>query len=212
MDKEELGGIVPHNQKGSKTDTAHTEEYETTSEAIEAYQQAKQRLLNISSWHTYAGNGTADFQLTDSLGNPVERLANEGDHFQINIPGPGSSTGDGYDWVQIQTIKGEAVSEKDLEFIAITVKPATNPNNEKQDIAHFFKDDASSTFVVQRQGLNVSAEVHGRNEQPNIEAEDLLDKARNLAVAAGAMLGFSNIQWRFLVRGLIELKTPNNPL
>jgi len=50
----------------------------------------------------------------------------------------------------------------------------------------------------------VFAEVNGRNEQPNTDAENLIDKARNIAVAAGAMLGFSKVQWKSLVDGLVD--------
>ena len=203
MDKEDFEGVVPENEKGAKTDTSYKEEYQTVYEAINAFQRARERLLNISRWHDYAGTGTADFGLTDQEGNPIARPAQEGDHFQINIPGPGSNTGEGYDWVQIQTIKEESAPEKDLEFIAITVRPATNPKNDKRDVAHFFKDDASSTFLVQREGLEVSAEVHGRNEQPNTDAENIVDKARNFIVATGALLGLSDLQWKSLVKGLI---------
>ncbi|MBC8052817.1 MAG: hypothetical protein H7Y13_07110 [Sphingobacteriaceae bacterium] len=71
-------------------------------------------------------------------------------------------------------------------------------------MAHFFKDDASSTFLVQRNGLTVKAEVHGRNEQANTNTEKFIDKARNILVAAGAMLGFSDFQWKSLVKGLIR--------
>lgn len=203
MDNKEFNSIVPENRKGSKTDIVYSEQYKTLEEAIAGYEAARQKLLSISQWHKYAGKGTANFQLTDANGSPVTRLAEEGDHFRINIPGPGSTTGDGYDWVQIQSIAENTETYNDCEYIAITVSPVTNPNNDKQDIAHFFKGYASSTFLVQRQGLVVSVEVHGRNEQPNTNAENFIDNARNLLVAAGALLGLSEVQWKSLVKGII---------
>lgn len=204
MENSKFDNTIPNQNQGAQTDTDASIELETIEEALNQYQQAKNRLLNISNWHNYAGTGTADFQLTDSDGNAVHRLASKGDHFRINIPGPGSKTGDGFDWVKIKEIKEETGPER--EQTAIIVQPATNPNNENQDIAHFFKEDASSTFIVRRQGKVVFAEVHGRNEQPNIEADNLIDKARNLAVAAGAILGFSKAQWKSLVEGLVNPK------
>jgi hypothetical protein len=148
--------------------------------------------------------GTADFQLTDDTGNVVNRLAEEGDYFRINIPGPGSATGEGFDWVKIESITESKTEDQDADLLAIKVHPASNPNNTNQDVAHFFKEDASSTFMVRRQGLTLSAEVHGRNEQPNTEAEKIIDKARNVMVAAGAMIGFSEFQWKSLVKGLLS--------
>ena len=202
MENNELNNPVPEQTKGNKTDTSASADYNTEAEAVEHYKLAKNKLLNISKWHTYAGTGTADFQLTDKDGNSAYRLAEIGDHFRINIPGPGSITGDGFDWVQIQDIIEE--SGIDAEQIAITVQPATNPDNAKQDTAHFFDKEASSTFIVRRDGKTVLAEVHGRNEKPNTDSDSLLDKARNLVVAAGAMMGFSEVQWKSLVNGLVD--------
>ncbi|HEY0056691.1 MAG TPA: hypothetical protein VGB63_15155 [Pedobacter sp.] len=194
--------IIPENTKGGQTDTSYTQEYETLEDAVAAYQASSQRLLNITEWHSYAGTGTAGFQLTDKNGQEVNRLAEEGDHFQIDIPGPGSKSGDGYDWVQIESITSE--TNESTEFTAIKVRPATSPQNSKPDTAHFFNDDASSTFLVKREGKTLSAEVHGRNEQPNTKAESLIDKTRNVIVAAGAMIGLSDVQWKSLVKGLIK--------
>ncbi|MDB5014280.1 MAG: hypothetical protein JWQ25_2482 [Daejeonella sp.] len=204
MENNQFDKTTPEQTKGTKTDTSASIELDTNEEALNQYRLAKHKLLNISHWHTYSGAGTADFQLTDSGGNAVRRLAEKGDHFRIDIPGPGSKTGDGFDWVQIQEIKEETGLDSDQ--ISIIVQPATNPNNANPDTAHFFKDDASSTFIVRREGKTVIAEVHGRNERPNTEAESLIDKARNIAVAAGAMLGLSKVQWKSLVEGLVDPK------
>ena len=69
---------------------------------------------------------------------------------------------------------------------------------------HFFTEEASSCFLVKREKNTVTAGVYGRNEKPNTAAETFIDKARNTAVAAGAMTGFSKLQWKSLVNGLME--------
>ena len=199
---ENTNNTIPEQTKGAKTDTSASINLGTNEEALDYYHFAKNKVLNISHWHTYSSTGMADFQLTDSLGNTVQRLAEKGDHFRIDIPGPGSKTGNGFDWVQIREIFEE--TNPDGQQISIIVKPATNPNNANPDMAHFFTEDASSTFIIRREGKKVFAEVHGRNEQPNTDAENLIDKARNIAVAAGAMLGFSKVQWKSLVDGLVD--------
>jgi hypothetical protein len=196
--------LIPENQEGSETNVEEVVELSGKEEAISKYKEAKQRLLNISEWHAYAGKGTADFQLTDSAGNPVNRPAEQGDHFRINIPGPGSKTGEGFDWVQIESIAEETDEDNDINLIAIKVRPASNPQNSNEDVAHFFHPNASSTFLVQRKALKVSAEVHGRNEKVNKESKNVIDKARNAVIAIGAMLGFSDLQWKALVKGLLE--------
>ena len=194
--------IVPPQQEGGETNTESVETFDNEQAAKEFYGVVRNRLLNVNAWHDYAGTGTAEFQLTDAAGAEVERTAQKGDYFMIDIPGPGSLTGEGYDWVQIEEVVEEGDEESDS--IAIRVRPASNPRNEKQDVAHFFTDAATSNFIVKRQGTEVSAAVRGRNEKPNTKAEAVIDKARNTAVATGAITGFSNYQWKSLVTGLLK--------
>jgi len=194
--------IIPQQQTGNSSDTVATATFKSEQEAKQFYEVVKNRLLYVNDWQKWAGAATAAFQLTDAQGNDVNRTAIEGDHFKIDIPGPGPITGDGFDWVQVETIQ-EAASGN-MERISMQVRPATNPNNERQDVAHFFSDDASSCFMAKREGTTVSAEVHGRNEKPNTKAETLVDKARNTAVASGAVAAFSKLQWKSLVNGLVK--------
>src|SRR5215208_6216106 len=124
--------IIPEHDKGIKTNTESTVELANEEEAKEFYKLVKNRLLNVNKWHDLAGAVSADFHLADKEGHEVNRWAQAGDHLKISIPAPGSVTGQGYDWVQIEEIK-----EKD-ESILILVRPATNPLNKREDIAHFF--------------------------------------------------------------------------
>jgi len=191
--------LVPDHREGMETDTESSAEFSSTNEATEFFRKVKERLLSVNQWHQYAGAATADFQLTDNSGKEVQRKAQKGDHFKINIPGPGIQTGDGYDWVQI-----EAIEETD-EALTIRVRPATNPRNDHNDVAHFFSDEATSSFMVRREGNTVIAGVYGRNEKPNTSTEKLTDNLRNAAVATGAISGFSKLQWKSLVNGLIQI-------
>src|SRR5687767_1827509 len=90
--------IVPQQQEGSETNTEAVETLPDRAAAIAFYEVVRNRLLNVNAWHDYAGKGTAAFQLTDGQGTEVARTAQKGDHFKIDIPGPGSVTGEGYDW------------------------------------------------------------------------------------------------------------------
>lgn len=194
--------IIPEQQTGVATNTESKAELPNEEEARRFFAVVRDRLLNVNEWHTYAGQATADFQLTDENGNPVKRRAKTGDHFKIDIPGPGSGTGEGYDWVKIEVVEEEHESGADCQIIR--VRPATNPTNDKHDVAHFFSEEATSSFVVKREGTSVVAGVYGRNEKPNTAAESITDKVRNAAVAAGAISGFSKIQWKSLVNGLVS--------
>jgi hypothetical protein len=193
-----MKNIIPENKEGTQTNTERSIEFATEEESKQFFQIAKKRLLDVNHWHKIAGNATADFQLTDEEGKPVNRTAKEGDHFKIDIPGPGSITGEGNDWVKIESI------QKDENYIGIRVRPASNPTNERKDIAHFFNDNSTSSFIIKKEGKKITAGVYGRNEKPNTKTETVVDKIRNATVATGAISGFSKLQWKSLVNGLIE--------
>lgn len=193
---------LPAQKEGSSSDTVAQQQFDSTAEAARFYQVVKSRLLDVNNWQQHAGSGTAQFQLTDAAGAPVSRPVEEKDYFKIDIPGPGSRTGDGFDWVQVASVS--ELHKDDQEELRIEVHPASNPTNSRTDVAHFFSAEATSCFIAKRVDKTVFAEVHGRNEKPNTEAETLVDKARNVLMASGAVAAFSKIQWKLLVDGLVK--------
>ena len=192
--------MIPETKSGVQTNTESYTEFGNEAEAKKFFPEIRDRLAHVNQWHDLAGAATARFQLTDAKGQEVDRPVAEGDHFRIDIPAPGPITGEGHDWVQVQKIK-----ETENEF-TILVRPATNPLNDNPDIAHFFSEDSSSSFSVKREGNRIIAGVYGRNEKPNVDAESVVDKIRNTAVAAGAISGFAKIQWKSLVNSLVGVK------
>jgi hypothetical protein len=200
MATDQINDIVPDQHTGAKTDAEHKIIAENSEQAGKIYERARQRLLDVNHWHELCGKASAKFTLTDDNGNEVSRPAQINDHFKINIPAPGNTAGEGYDWVKIEAIE----ESENGQMIAVRVRPAPDPRTPGEEIAHFFKDAATSTFTVERTGNEVMARVHGRNEEPNTTAEKVLDKVRNAIVAIGAMIGLSTPQWQSLVKGLLE--------
>lgn len=190
---------VPENSTGAETNTEESIELENADAARKIFMIAKERLLSVNQWHKLAGKASADFQLTDSKGNEVDRAARIGDHFKIDLPAPGSKTGEGHDWVKIEAM------EENENMVMIRVRPATNPCNEMEDVAHFFSSEASSSFMVRREDNKIIAGVYGRNEKPNTDTETVTDKIRNAAVAVGAISGFAKLQWKSLVKGIVDI-------
>jgi hypothetical protein len=196
--------IIPEQNTGAKTDVESSKEFKLTEETKAFFEVCKQRLLNINGWSKLSGIAGANFKLADKDGNEIEReVAQKGDYFKIDIPGPGPVTGDGYDWVQIEDIEDQTNNQGEYQVVAIRVRPATNPKNSKADVAHFFTNEATSSFIVERKGNVVTAGVHGRNEKPNTRAKAVVDKTRNVMVATGAFIGFSEAQWKSLVNGIL---------
>ena len=193
--------IVPPHVSGVQTNTESFKEFETEQEAKDFYLIARERLLDINHWQDIAGKATASFQVTDRNGKAVTREVQKGDHLKIDIPGPGSSSGEGYDWVKVEAVENNNTA--DSQWTAIRVRPATNPLNDNKDVAHFFSDETTSTFIVWQEGMKVTAAVYGRNEKPNTDTQASIDTIRNSAIAAGAISGFSKVQWKSLVNGLV---------
>jgi hypothetical protein len=195
---------LPAQQTGRHTDFTHDRAYDDLKQAHHAYKRAAERLLSVNNWHEYAGAGSAKFTLTNNLGDEFSGFAADGFYFSIDLPAPGSDAGDGLEWVMIERVVTEGDAKTAEEYLLMTVRPVPDPRKADTAVAHFFEDVSTSTFVVRRDGLAVSAGAHGRNETPNNEDVDLHDKIRNTAIALMARVGLSGPQWKKLVSGLIE--------
>ncbi|MBA4850463.1 hypothetical protein [Emticicia sp. BO119] len=193
--------IIPAQREGTAYDTISEKIFPTEKLAKAHFNVVRDRLLAINHWHKVSADEKTVFELVDGRGEQVERLPAIGDFIRIDIPGPINHTGNGFDWVKIEDIfEDEEIHE---EFISIRVRPSSNPEKHSPEVAHFFDDTATSTFIVKRESNKISAEVHGRNEKPNLEDVDLIDKIRNTFVAFGGILGASKIQWKSFTEGLL---------
>jgi len=197
-----MNNDIPKQEEGSEMDVFEKTTFKDEAAAKEFYALAKKRLLEVFNWDELCGFASATFTLTDAAGKEVRRQAMEGDHFKINIPGPGTTTGDGFDWVVVELIREEESAEE--QSVTMRARPTANPLHPDNETAHFFKDKATSTFKVYRKGLEVHAEVHGRNEVPNSESAVLINNVRNVLVGWSAKIGFSYPQWKSLVKALVN--------
>ena len=90
------------------------------------------------------------------------------------------------------------------ESVGLMMAATANPQRKAQNVAHFFREGATSSFIIKRTGPTVTASYHGRNEVPNTEANGMADKLRNAVVAGGAMGGLSKLQWTALIKGFLQ--------
>jgi hypothetical protein len=201
--------IIPPQHEGGKKDIVHTVKAIDDDSARKLFVIARNRLYDVNRWYELCGLASATFTLTDESGNKLHRTVEKGDYFKINLPAPGTTEGSGFDWVYVEEIEDKSDSTGPYESAAIRVRPTENPKSSGENVAHFFKDEATSTFVVERKGVEVTAAVFGRNEKPNTTTDNVVDKVRNAVVGLTALLGFSNVQWNSLVKGLIEQESEN---
>ncbi len=202
MQEKNYTGLIPPNVSGKEITAGASVTLQDADAARAFYKTAKERLLNVHNWGKRAGTLSADFQLTDGEGHEVDRWVQKGDHFRIDITGPGSRAGEGYDWAYVEDLK--EVNEDNVESIAILVRPAPNPQTDNQNIAHFFSEHSTSTFVVTRENNKVTASIYDRNIEANEETKEPLDKVRNAVVGLGAKHGFSKLQWQALADALVK--------
>src|SRR5688572_12697926 len=128
---------IPKQVEGAQTNTSYSLTAINIDEAKSLYQKARKRLLDINNWQQLCGAASAQFELVDETGNKDDGIAKENEYFKIDIPGLGNVAGDGYDWVKVEKVEESNKPEEDIECILIKVRPATSPNNDSRDIAHF---------------------------------------------------------------------------
>ena len=92
--------MVPSQYTGKELTTTASIDLYNEEEASRFFTLAVNRLLDVNNWHEMAEGISAIFRVTDNLGQEVNRNVQEGDCLQIDIPGPGSTKGEGFDWVR----------------------------------------------------------------------------------------------------------------
>lgn len=205
---ETTGNIAAEDLKGAHKKAEHSVVAKDREAALDKFKNAHKRMLNVNIWHKLGGMASADFELTSGT-DEKERLAQIGDFFRIDIPGPGPISGGGYDWVKVEAIEDNSNPSGESENYSMTVRPCSNPNKSGDDIAHFFTADATSTFVIRRDGNTITAAIYGGNEVANTDTGNIIDKARNATVAAAAVAGIAKLEWGSMVKGFLADGIPD---
>ncbi len=195
--------VVPAKDDTPAKDFSEKCSYPTVDEAEDAFVAAKERLLHPDRWHRLAGAMSAEFELCNGRGEPQGRAVRAGDLLRIQVPGP---SGMADDWVRVEALTYDDYPDDQREELALRVRPTTAPGSSSDATAHFFNEESTSSFVIARSGNILTAAYHGRHEVPNSSGDSLLRKARNVVTALGGLLGFSNLQWKALLRGLLNQK------
>lgn len=194
--------LIPASYTGKEIEADATVELRAEEDAKAYYEDTKDRLLDVNNWHHIAGIISAEFQIVDKDGNDRNRYPEKGDYLRIDIPGPGSKAGDGYDWVVVEELLEE--NNVDVQSIGFRVRPSQNPFGEETDTAHFYSKEGTSTFIVMREGRKISAWIVDRNTKPNDQAGSIVDKLRDSTIGIAALGMFSKAQWQGLAKGLVK--------
>jgi hypothetical protein len=193
--------IIPAQETGNAIEATADVSLRSEQEARDVFRIAKKRLQTVNAWHKIAKNISAEFHLVTDCGDSLTREPREGDFFKIDIPGPGTNAGQGFDWVQLEEVV--STNNNDEESYGFRVRPSQNPVDKNGDVAHFYSPESTSTFMVTRDKNIVSARVYDRNTKTNENVNQAGDIVRDAVVSAAGLLGFSKLQWNGLVKGLI---------
>jgi hypothetical protein len=202
MDQKNFTKTVPEHVDGKIINAERFRDLSDTNIAKAVYETARKRLLDVNKWNKISSGGLADFQLSDAHGAAVSGPVQQGLYFRVDIPGPGSDAGGGYDWVFVEKIEG--YETEDVQSIAVRVRPSANPAGDDVRTAHFYTSEATSTFTVTREKLRVTAAVYDRNIKVNEDSDQVLDRARNMVVGTVGRMVFSRIQWEDLAAAWLE--------
>ena len=205
MNKNAYNELIPGKGEGKNNEIEENVTYDSRTNSLDKFNSAVERLLNINNWQDTAktSGASAEFKLVDISGDTLFDTPKEGDYIQIDVPGPGPGAGKGFDWVCIEKIIHQRDPNAENEMVGFKVRACSDPTTVKDEIAHFFTDSATSTFVIERKGNTVYSKYFGRNEVINTDT-NITDKIRNSLIGIGAKLGFSEIQWKSLIKGFLE--------
>ncbi len=190
--------FVPENEGGKANNLEETKKCNNDEECDDLYKKACARMMNINSWNKITDETGASFCVMDDQENVVQRTPRVGDYVRIDIPGLGNIEGGGYDWVKI-----DALQKDDLNM-GMTFRACERPIKNDHEMDHFFHKKATSSFIIQRNPGEVVASYHGRNEKINTNDKSLVDTIRNIVIGVGALLGFSELQWKKLIKAFLD--------
>lgn len=165
--------------------------------ALREFKRSKEKLFDVNRWSRMPGI-TSGFQLYTPEGKPKPKAKPEvGDYLMIDLPGPAPEN-----WVIVTDIKEED------EMAEFTVSPSQDPRDtgeEAEEIEHFFRDEATSTFKVELNGSTIAAYEIGKNEGINNEGKEAGDReVVNTLIAEGGWALFQKIQWEKLTDYLVH--------
>jgi hypothetical protein len=197
--------LVPEQREGFQKNLIHSVSADTIEDAEDWFVVIKERLLDVNGWRRYGNGVSADFKLTDAHGKQLNRHAHKGDYIKIAIPGSDSALGNEHDWMRVDAIVYDDYPDEDRETIAIRLRPALNPVDNKDNETAIFLDNATTcTIVIERDGMVLRSLYHRRNETEYTDVHSV-DAVSNVNVALNVWFAVPDWQWADLVKGLLEV-------
>lgn len=184
-------------ETGESSTATASRAFSDVSDAEKLFDDLRQKLFRVRNWN--AESAMMGFELFDENGNICDReSAVVGDFIRLSMVGGGK-----YDWVKIIEIMDEA------NEAVVTVKPSYNPIENEPDrnkTSHFFTDDSTNNFCLERNDGSVNFYVIGLSEKTNTdETENFIETIRNVAVAnIGSYFGIQKAEWKTFCENFLK--------
>lgn len=104
-----------------------TKSYHNKDKCLTIFDTACVRLLDPGHRAALAGNEKEIFVLFDQHGENPNRLLQVGEFLRVDLPGPGTSVGEGFDWMQVTKLDKQRNEDGTEEFLVITMHPSHPP-------------------------------------------------------------------------------------
>ncbi|MBW8523710.1 hypothetical protein K0U91_00540 [Chryseobacterium chendengshani] len=199
--KIDIQHLLPPNKDGSKNNAVAFLICDTEAKAFEKFSELSQKLLKINQWKLYARKNPTEFYLHQKE-NEKSAIAQLKDFVKIKMPAPKNQSGKGFDWVMVNDM--QSIDQPELKVFLLQMKPHSCPISSKKNVAHFYTEAASNTFVLAQKDKIIQMSIHGRNEIPNTKKLGLINSLRNFFVASGGIFGGSKVQWQDFTEEFIK--------
>ncbi len=128
---------IPEQYVGGEMDVLAKVECDSIEGAKLLYNDVWNRLSDVNNWEAMSKASLSSFTVIDSSGHEAKRPTKKDDFIRIDIPGPGTKIGHGFDWVCVEILSNEIIDQRSL--FSIQVRPSPRPNSGNSKTAHFFK-------------------------------------------------------------------------
>lgn len=198
----ETNNLVPPQKAGSRTGATMSVETLTRHQARFLFAKAKLRLMDVNQWSCLCGTTAINFRITDAEGQLLD-TANPEIGNLIRISCSVNDDESSHYWVRIEQFEDHKDEFVDEEHAGFRVRSVKSPLDAEED-ACFYEEHQTSTFLIIRKGNSVIALERGRNEQMHNEPVSFFAKVRCMLVSLRSMAGFSDPQWKKLMKGIIH--------
>lgn len=167
-------------------------------DAEKYFEKVKKALFDLEIWDK---NSTpSSYELFDEAGRVREsKIIFLGGFIRIHITGSGK-----YDWIKVIEIY-----DAPNEFV-IRVEPTYDPTKKPADktvTSHFFTNESTNNFCLQRDGKEIILYVIGLKEKTNTgQTGGTIETIRNVAAAnSGYYFGIQKAMWKIFCAKFLEI-------